>query len=415
MMSKIPTIIFSAAYHAIRQHIVRSLLTIIGIIIGIAAIICTFSIGRGAQERIQKQIAALGKNAIYITSGSFGSQGATSATQKQIVPLSLQDYHALKEQFADEIVGITPYIQGKAHIEYHGKNALNEINGVNESALTLSGYTLQNQSKFFSSSDIALRANVVVIGSKMAESLFGKQNPLNATVRIDKIPFMVIGVLQPITQFFGGDDPNYTVYIPYTTAQRIFPAAAQTPDKVDIIHIGSRDEKNTQTLIRKIKRFLHMRHRLYPDAPHDFTVFDQNTISSVIDETACTINFFILIAASISLLVAGIGVMNIMLVSVRERTQEIGIRLALGATPFLIQLQFLVESIILCVAGGILGIVVGIVPPLLLRYYELFPAKIELAPTLSALIVTVCIGLFFGFYPARLASKLDPIQALQER
>jgi putative ABC transport system permease protein len=205
------------------------------------------------------------------------------------------------------------------------------------------------------------------------------------------------------------------VYIPYTTAQRIFPAAAETPDKVDIIHIGSRDEKNTQVLIRKIKRFLHMRHRLDPEAPHDFTVFDQNTISSVIDETACTINFFILIAASISLLVAGIGVMNIMLVSVRERTQEIGIRLALGATPFLIQLQFLVESIILCLAGGILGIVVGIAPPLLLRYYELFPAKIELMPTLSALIVTVCIGLFFGFYPARLASKLDPIQALQER
>jgi putative ABC transport system permease protein len=406
-------ILVKTAFNTIIHHAGRSLLTILGIMIGIAAIIITFSIGRGAEEKIRAQVMFMGEGACYIIPGNVITKGAVRSTLSKPMRLIQGDLEAIARQ----VSGIREVSRGTYTLETleYGSTAIRErMLGTDENLLRIIKNKLK-YGKFFSKQQLMLRTNVVVIGDKIQEKLFGTTYSIGKTIRINGIPFEVIGVIEHQEHFFGGDDPNARSFVPFTVAKKYFRQPNEMEDDIGAILIGLYENISSDEPMRKIRRILRMRHNIEEQEDDDFTFLDQESITRAAQSAASVIKLFGLIAASISLLVGGIGIMNIMLVSVKERTQEIGLRIALGSTKAIVQLQFLFEAIALCGIGGIIGIVLGLIGQQVISTFTNLPSILEIMPLFVSFLVTIVIGIIFGFFPARQASLLNPIDALLER
>ncbi|MCA9770126.1 ABC transporter permease [Candidatus Dependentiae bacterium] len=405
------TILVRSSLKALRKHKVRSFLTVLGIMIGIAAIIVTFSVGSGAEVKIRKQIMAMGENAVYIVPGSVMERGTVRSGTARLVRLKEKDLYAITQQ-CPEVEKISRGQESLQNIEYGPKGVKDRIVGSDANLLEISKKkTIKGN--FFTQYHVKQRSNVVVLGMDIATKLFKKEDPIGKTILIKKIPFTVIGVMEYIDFFWGISDPNNRVHIPFTVAQKYFRKPEEGQYDVGFIGLSIRPGFNASLTLRKVRRILRFSHKIDDGEPDDFTIFDQQSVSSSATAASRVIKLFGLIAASISLLVGGIGVMNIMLVSVQERTKEIGIRLALGATQTAVQSQFLIEAVFLSCVGGILGIAFGILAQHFLSNATDLPGTIEIIPLLVSLFLTIFTGIFFGYYPARKASLLNPVDALR--
>lgn len=408
------TILAKTALFALMRHPSRSCLTILGIMVGVAAIIVTFSIGRGAEERIRAQIASMGEGSVIIMPGNVITPGGTRSSLAASTRLTVQDLEAIQGQIRE----IREISRGtyNYYILEHGTNAVKEqVLGADANIFKIFHMNKIAYGAQWTEEHIQERANVAVIGAAINEKLFGKEIALNKTINIKGFPFVVIGVLETQPHYFGTEDPNAHVLIPFTTAKKYFKAENEMEDDLGYIAFGLYKGVAAGPVVRTVKRILRFRHSIHDQDEDDFIILDQESIAQTAQAAGYIVKLFGLIAASISLIVGGIGIMNIMLVSVQERTQEIGLRIALGATHTVVQLQFLCESILLCSLGGILGIIIGIIGQIFIRSYTMLPSVTEFFPALIALMATLVIGLFFGYYPARKASLLNPIDALLER
>lgn len=400
------------ALQALLKHAIRSFLTILGIMIGIAAIIVTFSVGRGAEEKIEQQILAMGEGAVYIIPGNIVERGQVRSNLSKPAKLKEKDIESIFKQ-CPGVLEISRGHEDLQLIEYAGASLKERVFGVEENMLKINSNTL-NKGSFFTEHHMLYRINVTVIGSELAKKLFKDENPIGKTIRIKKKPFTVIGVLNPVDFFWGTNDPNNRAYVPFTVADKLFKKKELGNQDLGFIALKI-DPKDDGVTLRQVKRVLRFNHIIDADEPDDFTMFDQKSIAQSAQEASGIIKLFGLIAASISLLVGGIGVMNIMLVSVKERTKEIGINLALGATQRIIQLRFLIESVILSFFGGVLGVILGIILQNILSYLTGLPGVLEIIPLILSFLVTVLIGIFFGYYPAKQASLLNPVDALMDK
>ncbi len=390
---------------AISHHVIRSLLTILGIIIGIAGIITTFSIGRGAQKKTREQILSHGSKVIEFHRGNWMSHQST----RQPKEFTEEEIELIASQI-ETIEYITPAIRVfQAVLEYGGTEYKVNPQGFRPCGFSIFEYKI-DRGIFFTTLHEAYKENVIVIDHKTSQAIFGWQNPINKVVRIMGIPFTIIGTLKK-PKIEWRKEPILDIFMPFATAKKYF----LTEYSFDTFFLTAYNTDSNGEIIRQAVRILRATHHLNDDEPSDFMYYDKRDIAEAAEKGAQVVGLFALIAASIALLVAGIGIMNIMLVAVKERTREIGLKLSMGATQKMILLQFLFESIILCLFGGLGGIVVGLIAIGIISSATNLPSLLELWPMMVALSITLFIGLFFGLYPALQAARLNPVDALAER
>lgn len=401
-------LVICMALRAIGHHKGRSLLTVLGIVIGISGIIATMSIGAGAQKKARDQILSYGERSIDIHFGNWAAHNKT----KQPVPLTLRDVEVIKMQ-CPKIEHITPIIQryNGFQIEYEGNKFESIVTGIRPSGFHIKSETIAF-GNFFTQEHDSLKENVAVLNKEAADALFKWEYPVGKIIRVGIIPFKVVGVLAAPKAARRWDIGRLQITIPFTTAQKYL---SNSMFRVDAISFSTYDERDNEEVTRQVTRILRAAHHLNENDPNDFMIWDTQGMADAAEGGSKIIALFALIAASIALLVGGIGVMNIMLVAVQERTKEIGIKMALGAPSKTILRQFLFESVVLCMVGGILGVGIGVGISYGLAHFSSLPAILELLPILVGFLITIFIGLFFGYYPARRASMLDPVQALTEQ
>lgn len=397
--------ILRVAFQSIHANFFRAILTMLGIIIGVAAVIAMLAAGAGAQKRIDDQIAALGANILTINASRFFSMGVA----RDQMTLTTDDARALEEE-ARYLDAVIPEIQGRGQIKHGNRNTNVRLVGTTHRHADVFGFELAAGRFFLAEEDLSKR-RVVVLGSDIPRDLeTAPAHLVGSTIALNNQPFVVIGVLKSQGGGgFGNRGPDATAFIPLMTAeQRVFGR-----DQVDNISVRVIDGIALERAMVDIERVLRKEHRLRPGDPNDFAIVDRRDFLETQQEAQHTFTVLLASIAGVSLIVGGIGIMNIMLVSVTERTREIGIRMALGATRGSIMLQFLVESVTLCLLGGVLGIALGAgAASLMSRFagWEVFvsPESVGLAFAFS-----VGVGLFFGIWPARRAARLNPIEALR--
>jgi ABC-type antimicrobial peptide transport system, permease component len=355
----------------------------------------------------------MGEGSCYIISGNIITRGAARAAIFKPIRMTVTDMQSIKDQVR-EIQDISRSTYTLEMMEYMGKATRDRVLGTDANMLKINKNKLR-YGTMFTTQHVTDRINVVVLGEKIANKLFNNEVPIGKTIRINGNPFTVIGVIEHQEHFFGPEDPNARAFVPFTVAKKLFSKANESEDDLSAIALHFYPNVHSAKPLRKIKRIIRSRHALDEKEEDDFTIFDEESIKKTAEDAAGVIKLFGLIAASISLIVGGIGVMNIMLVSVQERTQEIGLRMAIGATGLLIRLQFLLEAIILCALGGIIGIAIGLAGLFLVGHLTNLPSIIEYTPLIISFLITIVIGIFFGYYPARIASLMNPIDALLER
>jgi len=402
-------IIIKIALDSILIHKLRSFLTVLGIIIGVSSVIIMVAIGNGAKLEIEKQISSIGSNLIIVLPGATSSGGVRFGTGTQMT-LTIQDAEALKKE-SPYIEDTTFSIHEVLQVVYKNMNWSSLVRGTNTSFFRIQEWELE-RGRFFNEEDIKSGNRVAVIGSTVVKNLFGLEDPIDKTIRIKKIPFKVIGILKEKGTSPRGDDQDDVILVPYTTAQRnLF--GNILPDRVRVIYIKARSLNDLFQAENDVKSILRQRHKIQRNQEDDFSV--RNITQSLLarQESSRIMTFLLGAIASISLIVGGIGIMNIMLVSVTERTKEIGIRMAVGATTYHIQIQFLIEAILLSIIGSILGILLGIAGAFVSDFVFHFKAILSLDSIIISLFLTMMVGVVFGFYPAYKASLLDPIEALR--
>lgn len=392
---------------SLKHHKARAFLTMLGIIIGTAGIIVTLSLGDGAAQKARDQILSMGSDCIHFQIGNWASKNIS----KDPKPFTEEDVNLLKE-LNPNINEITPVIRRHMiPIEYQGKQFNANVSGFYPCGFEISDDHI-DKGTLFTQYHILYKNNVVVIDHKSVEALFPWEDPLGKTIRIDSIPFTIIGVLaKPKIEGRWDWVDRLSMYVPFSTAKATFMKHGW---ELDSFEFTSKDSSQNPRMLRQMIRTLRAQHGLKEDEPNDFMYYDIQEMAKAAESSAKIIGLFAALAASIAMLVGGIGIMNIMLVAVKERTQEIGIKLALGATRSIIQTQFLVESVALSIAGGLLGIVAGVCIAYLVEYYFQLPASISFLFILLAFLVTFLIGLCFGYFPARQASRLNVVDAINE-
>jgi len=401
-------ILIKSAFHSLRHHKGRSALTILGIVIGISAIIATLAIGYGAEEKMKKTILAIGNNYVEMWAGNFLLQGITKSKRKKPKRLREDDIKSLKLQLSD-IRAISPVFFVRTNIEHQGTQIVAQTKGGNEHFISILGRVI-NKGSNFSHYQVKKGSRVIILGHKAAKDLFKSVNPIGKTVSIKNMLFTVVGTAKEIKHYKAMNNPNLDVFMPYTASKKYLQKTRTC--KIHGIVLSAKNQETMSQLVRNMRKIMRTRHHLELDDPDDFSIIDQQSMLKAAKASSGIFNIFLLIVASISLLVGGIGVMNIMLVSVTERTQEIGIRMALGAPRVLILRQFLIESVALCFIGGTIGIALGMITPFAAHLIAGFPVVLKLQPIIIAFFTIFLIGIIFGYYPARKASLLHPVEAL---
>ncbi len=406
------TTLFSSlriALRALTVNKMRSALTMLGIIIGVGAVIAMIAVGSGAKKRIADQIASMGSNMLIVMSGSSTSGGFRGG-MGTVPTLRAEDAKAILAEIPS-VKYVAPSITGVAQVVFGNQNWSTVVNGTTSEILYIREWPLTS-GRVFSQQDLDGATKVCILGQTVVENLFGGIDPVGQVVRIKKVPFAVIGVLAPKGQSTWGQDQDDTILVPLTTGQkRLF--GMQFPGMVRTISVQAIGPEVMKEAEVQITELLRQRHRIQIVQDNDFAVRNLTEIMSSAEESASVMSLLLGAIASISLIVGGIGIMNIMLVSVTERTREIGIRIAVGAKGRDILLQFLIESLVLSLAGGTLGIAIGIAGTLILSSFTQWPTLFSIDAILLAFLFSGSVGVFFGFYPARKASLLNPIEALR--
>mgnify|MGYP002066258763 CR=1 FL=1 len=397
------------ALRALMVNKMRSVLTMLGIIIGVGAVIAMIAVGSGAKQRIADQIASMGSNLLIVLSGSSTSGGMRFGSGT-VPTLTVDDSKAILSEIPG-VKAVAPTITGVSQVVFGNQNWSTIVIGTTPEILEVREWSLAS-GRPFTQQEGDGAAKVCLLGKTVVENLFGGIDPDGQIIRIKKVPFTVIGVLAPKGQSQWGQDQDDTIFVPLTTAQkRLF--GMQFPGMVRVITVQTREPEGMKTVEEQIIELLRQRHRIQPGHDNDFSVRNLTEVASSAEESARVMSLLLGTIASISLIVGGIGIMNIMLVSVTERTREIGIRIAVGAKSRDILLQFLIESLVLSLVGGIMGIGVGIAGTLILSNFTEWPVLFSVEAILLAFLFAGSIGVFFGFYPARKASLLNPIEALR--
>jgi putative ABC transport system permease protein len=397
------------ALRALMVNKMRSALTMLGIIIGVGAVVAMIAVGSGAKQRIAEQIASMGSNLLIVLSGSSTSGGLRFGSGT-VPTLNVGDAKAILTEIP-AVKYVAPTLGGGAQVVFGNQNWSTIVNGTTPEALEIREWPLSS-GRSFTQQDVDGATKVCLLGKTVADNLFGGIDPIGQVIRIKMVPFTVIGVLAPKGQSTQGQDQDDTIIVPLTTAQKkLF--GMQFPGMVRVIMVQAREPEVMKDVENQINDLLRQRHHIQPKQDNDFSVRNLTEIMSTAEQSASVMSLLLGAIASISLIVGGIGIMNIMLVSVTERTREIGIRIAVGAKGRDILLQFLIESLVLSLIGGTMGIGIGVAGTLILSSFTQWPTLFSVKAILLAFLFSGSVGVFFGFYPARKASMLNPIEALR--
>jgi putative ABC transport system permease protein len=400
--------IIRVAFRALVRNKMRAILTMLGIIIGVSAVIAMVSIGQGAQASVQAQIESIGTNLLFVSAGAQNVGGVRSGTgDTGTNTLTVEDLDAIKRE-VPSVAMVTPAVNARSQLVAGNLNWNTSLQGVSEQYPEVRKWTVQSGS-FFTDADVRTAGRVIVIGQTIADSLFPGTDPIGQTLRVANLPFKVTGVMTRKGQDQQGRDQDDIAFAPYTTVQK---KVLGSP-RLQVAYASAISQDATYTAQEQITDLLRQRHKLGDNEANDFTVRNMTDIAEAANETNNTMTLLLACIASVSLLVGGIGIMNIMLVSVTERTREIGIRMAIGARSSAVRSQFLIESIVLSLTGGFIGIVLGIVVSVSIPKLLGWPTLISSLAIIGSVIFSAAVGIFFGYYPARKAAGLDPIEALR--
>lgn len=399
------------AFRALEVNKVRSALTMLGIVIGVAAVIATVAVGSGATQRIQQQIASIGSNVIIVIPGSLTSSGMRMGTGAAVT-LTETDARELLAQ-SPAIAIAAPLVRGGAQMVYENANWASITMGVTPDFLTVRDLSIARGAPF-TRRDVDSAMKVVILGQTVVDNLFGDIDPIGKTIRIKKVPFTVVGVLTRKGQSAMGQDQDDIVLIPISTAKRkVIGIKSANADAVDSIMLRAAGDQQMQAAQEEAQALLRQRHHLQPGQDDDFSIRNMQEVFAAQEASSRVMSLMLAAVASVSLIVGGIGIMNIMLVSVRERTREIGLRQAVGAKTRDILTQFLVEAATLSLAGGIVGIALGVATSFLISRIANWSTVVGPGAVLLAVFFSAIVGITFGYYPARKAAFLDPIEALR--
>ncbi|MFA4885373.1 MAG: ABC transporter permease [Desulfotomaculaceae bacterium] len=396
---------YEVALNGIKANKMRSSLTMLGIIIGVAAVIIMISVGQGASKRISDQISSMGSNLLMIYSGSSG--GPVRGASGSVNSLTLDDAEAIGK--LNLVANSVPELSTSGNIQYGNQTWTSTVDGTTPKMQGIKQWTLSSGS-YFSEEDVTNVSMVAVIGSTVAENLFSSgTDPVGQKITINKLAFTVVGVLNSKGAAMMGQDQDDMIYVPITTVQLRMVGSKY----VRTINVQAESENSMSYVQSNVEELLRERHRISDTETDDFNVRNLTSVLETMEETSSTMTMLLASVAAVSLLVGGIGIMNIMLVSVTERTREIGLRMAVGATGSNIRNQFLVESLVLCLAGGVVGILTGVGGAKLISKFAGWTTYVTMYSILLSAGFSAAIGVFFGYYPAKKASSMDPIEALR--
>ena len=401
--------ILKIAFWALGRNKMRSALTMLGIIIGVSAVIAMVSIGQGAQVMVQDQMEAMGTNIMYVYPSGLRGAGGARMGADEVSQLTIEDVNAIENEIP-VVAGATPIVRASGQIVFGNQNWSASVQGTSEKFPEIREWPVADGA-FFTENDVRSAARVVVLGNTVAENLFSGVSPIGQTVRIRNLPFRVVGVLTARGQSGMGQDQDDTVLMPYTAAQKKL--LGQSIPRVNQVMLRVITPNATTVAEKMITDLLRQRHNIIPPKEDDFSVRNLSDIAETAERTGLIMTLLLGSIAAVSLIVGGIGIMNIMLVSVTERTREIGIRMAVGSRPGYIRLQFLSESIILSMAGGIIGVFIGGVASYGVGEYLRWPTLVSPAAVILSVGFAAGVGVFFGYYPAHKAAGLEPIDALR--
>lgn len=394
------------AWKAIVLNKTRTLLTMLGIIIGVASVITMLAIGEGSKESIKNNISSMGANMITIRPGA-GMMGGVRMDQSSMNTLKVADYETLKKE-ADKLEEISPLVNGSGQSIYSSNNWPTSIYGVNTEYLKIREWSVTAGS-MFTEDDVESFKKVAVIGQTVKENLFPNEDPLGKTIRFKNIPFTVIGVLSEKGENTFGQDQDDVILAPYTSVQKRILAQ----DFLGSIVASAVNEDEATNAVEQVTEILQKNHNIREGEDNDFNVSSQQELIATFSSTSEMLTYLLVAVAGISLLIGGIGIMNIMYVSVKERTKEIGLRMAIGAKAKHVLMQFLIESVMISITGGILGVFLGLGATFLVNTFANWPVSITLSSIVISFLVCTVTGIFFGWYPARKAAALEPITALR--
>ena len=395
---------FLMAWASLIANKMRSILTMVGIIIGVAAVIALVSIGNGVKQDIQNSISSLGSNLLMVMPGAPRTPGVRPS-QGSMKSLKVSDYQAISK--LDGVKAASPYTANSYVSIYQSKNWTTTVSGVSSNFQDVNNWTM-SEGRFISSKNVENRERVAVVGQTVVKNLFAGDDPVGKEIRVKNIPFRVIGVLNSKGNGTMGNDQDDVIFIPYTTAME----RVEGVDYLRMVYVVASDDNGIDRLQSDIENLLRVRHGIKDTNLDDFNIQNMKSIMETMEQTTGTLTLFLGAVAAISLVVGGIGIMNIMLVSVTERTREIGIRKALGATYFVIVTQFLIEAVVISLMGGLIGIALGIGASKLIGLASGMSTVISVPTIILSFAFSMAIGLVFGIYPARKAAKLNPIDAL---
>jgi putative ABC transport system permease protein len=399
-------VLVRVALQALARNKMRSVLTMLGIIIGVGAVICSVAVGEGASNQVEEQIRSIGDNMVWIEAGGRNVNGLRTGS-RGTKSLTLGDARAIEQQ-VPMVFNVSPHVDTTVQVIYGNQNWSTQVRGVSPEYLAVRRWSVARGSLFLAS-DVEHAANVCVLGRTVADTLFGGEDPFGKTIRVKNLPCRVIGVLAPKGQSAFGQDQDDVLLMPYTTVQRKIKGI----DWLDDIMCSAQSLEAIAPAEQAITALLRERHHLRPDEEDDFNLRHPADIAQASAQSQRVLTLLLASIASISLVVGGIGIMNIMLVSVTERTREIGLRMAVGATEESVQAQFLSEAVLLSLVGGGLGVLAGVAGSVAISDTLRWPTLIPVQAILMAAVFSMAVGVVFGYYPARKAARLDPIEALR--
>ncbi|MCI7286344.1 ABC transporter permease [Parabacteroides sp. AGMB00274] len=401
------TNLFKIALRALANNKMRGFLTMLGIIIGVASVITMLAIGQGSKRSIQAEISEMGSNMIMIQPGG-DIRGGVRQEASSMETLKLEDYQNIVDE-TRYVAAVSPSVNSSGQVIYGANNAPTTIYGISPDYMEIRRYKVED-GEMFSDQDIAVAAKVCVVGKTVVDNLFpGGENPVGKVIRFQKLPFKIVGVLESKGYNSMGMDQDDLILAPYTTIQKKVLAITHLQG----ITCSALKEEYTEQAIDEISEILRRNHKLKADEEDDFTIRSQQELSSMLTSTTDMMTVLLAAVAGISLLVGGIGIMNIMYVSVTERTREIGLRMSIGAKGIDILSQFLIESILISVTGGLIGVIFGVGSAIIVNQVAHFPIFIQPWSVLLSFIVCTATGIFFGWYPAKKAAQLDPIESIR--